>query len=58
LSMMGFMQYIGPTISLLLGVLVYHEAFTVTHAISFSLIWLGLIVFSVATFKMYRVTKL
>ncbi|WP_413486476.1 EamA family transporter RarD [Brochothrix thermosphacta] len=58
LSMMGFMQYIGPTISLLLGVLVYHEAFTVTHAISFSLIWLGLVVFSVATFKMYRVTKL
>lgn len=58
LSMMGFMQYIGPTISLLLGVLVYHEAFTVTHAISFSLIWLGLIVFSVATVKMYRVTKL
>lgn len=58
LSMMGFMQYVGPTISLLLGVLVYHEAFTVTHAISFSLIWLGLIVFSVATFKMYRVTKL
>jgi len=42
LSLMGFMQYLSPTISLLLGVFVFQEAFTHAHAVCFALVWTGL----------------
>jgi len=38
----GFFQYIAPTIKLFIGIYLFHETFSVTHAISFSLIWAGL----------------
>jgi chloramphenicol-sensitive protein RarD len=38
----GFFQYIAPTISLFIGIYLFHETFSLTHAISFSLIWAGL----------------
>jgi len=38
----GFFQYITPTMQLFIGVFVFHETFSTTHTISFSLIWLGL----------------
>jgi len=43
LSWMGFMQYIAPTISLLLGVFAFQEVFTHAHAVCFVLIWTGLL---------------
>ncbi|MCR4435679.1 MAG: EamA family transporter RarD [Clostridiales bacterium] len=46
LSTMGFLQYISPTISLIIGVLIYKEQFTRTHLISFGFIWAALVVFS------------
>lgn len=46
LTTIGLLQYIGPTLQLMLG-LYYGEAFTVFHAISFGLIWIALAVFSV-----------
>ena len=48
LSTLGFLQFISPTISLLLGVLIYGERFTKTHLISFSLIWIGLLIYSIS----------
>lgn len=42
LNMVGFMQYIAPTISLLLGIFLYGESFTPVHLMSFGLIWTGL----------------
>lgn len=42
LSRVGFIQYITPTMMLLIGVMIYRENFTTTHAVSFSLIWSGL----------------
>ena len=42
LNMVGFMQYLSPSMSLLIGVFVYGEAFTLTHALTFGCIWLGL----------------
>ena len=45
LKMVGFMQYIAPTISLLIGVFMYGEAFTFTHVIAFGCIWTGLAFF-------------
>lgn len=46
LSTMGFLQYISPTISLIIGVFVYGEVFTSTHLLSFGFIWIGLVIYS------------
>jgi chloramphenicol-sensitive protein RarD len=48
LTIVGFLQYISPTLTLLLGVFLYHESFTAAHLISFALIWIGLIIFTVS----------
>ncbi|HLR01244.1 MAG TPA: EamA family transporter RarD [Virgibacillus sp.] len=45
LSMIGFLQYIAPTIMLFLGVFLYKETFSSEHFISFLLIWIALIVY-------------
>lgn len=50
LSIIGLFQYIAPTLQLLVGVFLFHEAFGKIHAISFGLIWFGLIVFSIDHF--------
>ena len=46
LSLLGFIQYLSPTLALLTGVFVYHEPFTQAHAVSFGLIWMALAIFS------------
>lgn len=48
LSTMGFVQYISPCISLLLGIFVFKESFTLIHALSFGLIWLALAVYALS----------
>jgi chloramphenicol-sensitive protein RarD len=48
LSMVGFLQYIAPTIMLLLGVFVYKEPFTNTHLLSFICIWTALTIYTVS----------
>lgn len=45
LSMVGFLQYIAPTIMLVLGIFVYHETFSTSHLVSFMLIWIALIIY-------------
>lgn len=44
---MGFLQYICPTLMLILGVTIMGEPFSVAKAVSFAFIWAGLILFSV-----------
>ena len=46
LSMIGFLQYIAPSIALLIAVFVYNEPFTHAHAITFALIWSALVLIS------------
>lgn len=46
LSLVGILQYIGPTIQLLLGVWLYHEPFGGDKLIGFALIWLALALYS------------
>ena len=46
LSMMGLLQYIAPTIQLLIGVFVFGELFTGARVVGFSIIWLALILYS------------
>jgi len=38
----GFFQYIAPSMKLFIGIYFFHETFSSTHAVSFSLIWAGL----------------
>ena len=49
LATLGFFQYIAPSLQLLLGVLLYHEPFTRTHALSFGLIWVALAIYSITS---------
>lgn len=42
LSMVGLMQYLTPTMQLLVGVLLFHEPFGTDRAWGFSLVWAGL----------------
>lgn len=46
LSTLGFFQYMAPSLQLMLGVFLYHEPFTHTHALTFGLIWLALLIYS------------
>ncbi|WP_201715873.1 EamA family transporter RarD [Rossellomorea arthrocnemi] len=54
LYMVGFLQYIAPTITLILGIWVYHEAFSVTHLVSFMFIWLALTIFTASRVQYAR----
>lgn len=47
LSVMGILQYIAPTIQLLIGVLLFGEPFTRTQAIGFAFVWVALAVFTI-----------
>ena len=46
LCTLGFLQYIAPTITLFLGIYVFGEPFDYKSLAAFSLIWIGLIIFS------------
>lgn len=46
LSMMGILQYIAPTMTLLIGVFMYHEPFTKIHLLSFIFIWSALLIYA------------
>jgi chloramphenicol-sensitive protein RarD len=45
LSTMAFLQYLAPTLQLLVGVILFKEAFTSREAISFALIWTAIAVY-------------
>jgi chloramphenicol-sensitive protein RarD len=47
MTTLGFVQYLSPTLQLLVGVLLFKEVFTTAHIICFSSIWAGLIFYSV-----------
>jgi len=46
LSMLGFIQYITPTMQFILGVFVYFEPFPKARLVGFCIIWLALLVYS------------
>ena len=53
LSTIGLLQYIGPSLQFLLA-LWLGEAFTPGHAVTFGLIWLGVIVFTLSAWRAER----
>jgi chloramphenicol-sensitive protein RarD len=46
MTTIGFLQYLSPSGSFLLGVFLYHEPFTRNHLITFGLIWAALAIFT------------
>ena len=53
----GFLQYLSPSISFILGLFVYHETFTRQHFITFFLIWIALVLVSAEAVLRWRATK-
>lgn len=51
LKIIGFLQYISPTLTLLIGVFVYNEAFTASHLLAFGWIWVALLLFIVSQLR-------
>ncbi|KOY17828.1 hypothetical protein AMS66_03580 [Paenibacillus xylanivorans] len=56
-STLGFVQYIGPTIMLLLSVFVFKESVSSTLLVGFALIWTALVIYAVASVRGTKVTK-
>lgn len=54
LSMLGFIQYINPTIQLLLGVFIYGEHFSKIHLLSFLFIWIALLLYTLSGTKLVK----
>ncbi len=51
LATLGFFQYLAPSLQLLLGVALYREPFTPTHAVTFGFIWTALVIYSTTTWR-------
>jgi chloramphenicol-sensitive protein RarD len=47
LTTLGLLQYIAPTLQLMVGVFIYMESFPKTRIIGFTFIWVALLVYSV-----------
>ena len=54
LSAVGFMQYIGPTLMLLIGVVIYKEEFRKEQIIAFALIWFALALYTTSMIRNTR----
>ncbi len=57
LSTLGFVQYIGPTIMLVLSVFVFKEAVSPVLLVGFGFIWIALIVYATASIRATKLAK-
>ncbi len=57
MSLIGFTQYVSPTLSLLIGVLIYHESFTAVDLIAFCFIWSALAIYSASQLNLAKNLK-
>ena len=56
LSTIGFLQYLNPTLQLLLGVFVYGETFGTEYLVCFAFVWAGLAFYTASILKGKKVT--
>jgi len=54
LTTLGLLQYLAPTVQFLIGLFVYHEAFTTGQFRAYLLIWCGLIIYTADAFHTQR----
>ncbi|KHF38798.1 EamA family transporter RarD [Halalkalibacter okhensis] len=53
-SLIGFLQYMAPTIMLLIGVFLYNEPFSRIQLTAFIFIWVGLFIFSTSKTTVFK----
>lgn len=58
LSTIGLMQYLAPSMTFVLAVFLFDEPFTPDHAVTFALIWTGLILFTLANWRSFRSARM
>jgi chloramphenicol-sensitive protein RarD len=46
LTSLGLLQYLSPTVQFLLGIWLFHEAFTPMRLVGFAMIWIALVVYT------------
>ena len=54
LATLGLLQYVGPTLQLLLGLFLYGEHLTAAHSLAFPLIWAALALYSWSAWRAAR----
>lgn len=54
LSLAGVLQYVSPTLQLLLGILIWHEPFQLDKLVGYALIWLALLIYSAESLWVWR----
>lgn len=56
-SLLGFLQYIAPTIMLALGVFLFREPFSIQQFTAFLIVWAGLTLFTVSRTRIHMQRK-
>ena len=54
MTTVGFLQYIAPSCSFFLGVFLYREPFTRAHLVTFTFIWVALVIFTTEAIWRWR----
>jgi chloramphenicol-sensitive protein RarD len=54
LTTVGFLQYLSPSCSFFLGVFLYREPFTRAHLVTFTFIWIALVIFTAEAIWRWR----
>lgn len=57
LTTIGLMQYLTPTFLFIIAVFIFHEPFSHIQLVAFSLIWIGLIIYTLASFSTHHRQK-
>ncbi|MDL2227411.1 EamA family transporter RarD [Odoribacter sp. OttesenSCG-928-L07] len=56
LSTIGFIQYISPTLQILIAIFVYGETFGIEYIVCFAFVWAGLICYTISILRGKKVT--
>jgi chloramphenicol-sensitive protein RarD len=57
LATLGLLQYVGPTLQLIIGVWLYHEPFGGARAVGYAVIWVALAIFSIDGLRQWRAAR-
>jgi len=57
LTIVGLLQYIAPTIQLLIGIFIYKESFDNSHLIGFGIVWVALAIFAIESYFANRTVQ-
>lgn len=53
-SLSGILMYVNPTLQLLCGIFLFHEAFTRTYAVMFCFVWAAVVLYLLSAYLQHR----